>query len=54
LFRCAVTELIDTPAYSILDYGGYEMQFRMFAGGGVLSKLNFGIFKSLNLGVGWK
>lgn len=49
-----VTELIDTPAHSILDYGGYEMQFRMFAGGGVLSKLNFGIFKSLNLGVGWE
>ncbi|GAB1402419.1 hypothetical protein MASR1M68_13300 [Elusimicrobiota bacterium] len=49
-----VTELIDTPTTSMLDYGGYEMQFRMFAGGGVLSKLNFGIFKSLNLGVGWE
>ncbi|MDD5020658.1 MAG: hypothetical protein PHR82_00800 [Endomicrobiaceae bacterium] len=49
-----VTEIIDTPTHSILDYSGYEMQFRMFAGGGVLSKLNFGIFKSLNLGVGWE
>ncbi len=50
----APVELIDTPTRSILDYGGYEMQYRMFSGGGVLTKLNFGIFKSLNLGVGWE
>ena len=49
-----VTYLIDTPTDSILDYGSYDIQFRVFTNGGVLSKLNFGIFKVLNLGVSWE
>ena len=49
-----VLYLVDTPTYSILDYGSYDVQFRVFSGGGVLSKLNFGIFKILNLGVSWE
>ncbi len=54
LFAVTVTELIDTPTYSILDYGSYEMQFRIFNNGGVTSKISFGIFKALNLGVSWE
>lgn len=49
-----ITYLIDTPTYSVLDYGSYDLQFRVFSNGGVLSKLNFGIFKTLNLGVAWE
>lgn len=49
-----VTYLVDTPTYSILDYGSYDLQFRVFTNGGVLTKLNFGIFKILNLGVSWE
>lgn len=51
LKAASVTYLMDTPTPSILDYGSYDMQFRMFSEGGVLTKLNFGVFKSLNLGV---
>ena len=49
-----VTYLMDTPTYSILDYGSYDLQFRIFSNGGVLTKLNFGIFKPLNIGVSWE
>lgn len=49
-----ITYLVDTPTYSVLDYGSYDLQFRVFSNGGVLSKLNFGIFKTLNLGVAWE
>jgi len=49
-----ISYLIDTPTYSVLDYGSYDLQFRVFSNGGVISKLNFGIFKTLNLGVSWE
>lgn len=49
-----VTYLIDTPTPYIMEYGSYNIQFRMFSDGGVLTKLNFGVFKSLNLGVSWE
>ena len=49
-----VTYLVDTPTYSILDYGSYDVLFRVFSGGGVLAKLNFGVFQILNLGVSWE
>jgi len=54
LFAAGVTELIDTPTHSILDYGSYEIQFRVFSNGGVTPKLTFGIFKVLNMGVSWE
>ena len=54
LFAVNVTELIDTPTHSILDYGSYEIQFRIFNNGGVTPKLSFGIFKVLNIGVSWE
>ena len=53
-FANGVTYLVDTPTYSLLDYGSYDIQFRVFTNGGVLTKLNVGIFKVLNLGVAWE
>ncbi len=53
-FANSTTYLVDTPTYSLLDYGSYDIQFRVFTNGGVLSKLNVGIFKVLNLGVSWE
>ncbi len=53
-FAVNVTYLADIPTYSLLDYGCYDMQFRVFSNGGVLTKVNFGIFKILNLGVSWE
>jgi len=46
--------LIDTPTKGMLDYGNYNVDFRFFNGGGILSKLTFGVFKMVNLGVGWE
>ena len=54
LFAANITELIDTPTHSILDYGSYEIQFRIFSHGGVTPRLSFGIFKVLNIGVSWE
>lgn len=47
-------DLIDVPTAGILDYGSYNVNFRLFSDGGVLSRLNFGIFKVVNLGFGWE
>jgi hypothetical protein len=38
----------------MLDYGSYDLNFRFFSGGGVLTRLNFGVFKIVNLGLGWE
>ena len=54
VFAANVTYLVDTPTHSILDYGSYDLQFRIFSGGSVTSKLGFGIFKPLNIGVSWE
>ena len=54
VYAANITYLVDTPTYSILDYGSYDIQFRVFSGGGVLTKLNVGIFKVLNIGVSWE
>jgi hypothetical protein len=46
--------IIDTPNMGMLDYGSYNLNFRLFNNGGILSRLNFGVFKIVNLGVGWE
>jgi hypothetical protein len=38
----------------MLDYGAYDLNFRLFSGGGILTRLNFGVFKIVNLGFGWE
>lgn len=48
------TYCIDTPAAGLLDYGGYDLNFRLFSDGGLLTRLNFGVFKIVNVGFGWE
>jgi hypothetical protein len=45
---------IDTPTSGMLDYSAYDLDFRLFSGGGILTRLNFGVFKIVNLGLGWE
>jgi hypothetical protein len=47
-------ECIDSPTAGIHDYGAYNINFRMFTGGSILSRMNFGVFKIVNLGFGWE
>ncbi|MCL2335484.1 MAG: hypothetical protein FWC57_05410 [Endomicrobia bacterium] len=46
--------VIDTPATNLLNYGSYSVGFRAFQGGGVTPRLDFGVFKFLNLGISWE
>ena len=45
---------IDSPTVGLLDYGGYDLSFRLFTDGGILTRLNFGVFSIVNLGFGWE
>jgi hypothetical protein len=47
-------ECIDSPTAAVHDYGAYNINFRMFTGGSILSRMNFGVFKIVNLGFGWE
>jgi hypothetical protein len=46
--------VLDTPATGILSYGSYSADFRCFSHGSVISEINFGVFKPLDLGVSWE
>ncbi len=46
--------LIDTPTTNILNYGSYNVNFRAFGNGGIQTRLDFGVFKLLNVGVSWE
>ncbi len=48
------TRIIDTPAVGMLDYGAYDLNFRLFNEGGILTRLDFGVFKIVNVGFGWE
>ena len=48
------TYVIDTPTKGMLGYGNYDIDFRFFSGGGILSRMTFGVFKIVDLGVGWE
>jgi hypothetical protein len=48
------TYVIDTPTTGMLDYGAYDLNFRLFSEGGILTRLHFGVFKMVNLGFGWE
>ena len=54
LLSASETYLIDTPTASVLDYGSYSAGFRVFSNGNLLSKIDFGVFKLLNIGVSWE
>lgn len=46
--------VIDSPNARLINYGSYEVGFRFFGGGGVQTRLDFGVFKVLNLGIAWE
>jgi hypothetical protein len=48
------SRVIDTPTTGMIDYGGYNLDFRLFSQGGLLTRLDFGVFKMVNLGFGWE
>lgn len=45
---------MDTPTTGILNYGSYDVSFRFYSGGSVMTRLDFGVFKFMNLGVAWE
>jgi len=48
------TSLIDTPTTNVLGYTNYNMQFRFFGHGGLMTTAEFGIFNNINIGVSWE
>lgn len=52
--QAAKLNVMDTPTTEILNYGSYNVGFRFFGNGGVTTKLDFGVFKILNVGVSWE
>jgi len=48
------TYIVDTPSVGMLDYGAYDLNFRLFSNGGILTRLDFGVFRIVNLGFGWE
>ncbi|MDR0617421.1 MAG: hypothetical protein LBG23_01400 [Endomicrobium sp.] len=50
----AKTYVIDTPMYGLLTYGSYDFGFRCFSNGNVISNIDFGVFKPLNIGMSWE
>ncbi|MDR2395981.1 MAG: hypothetical protein LBD57_05220 [Endomicrobium sp.] len=48
------TYVVDTPTYGSLSYGSYDFGFRCFSSGNVLSNIDFGVFKFLNIGMSWE
>lgn len=45
-----MTWLIDTPTAEVVDHYGYNLSFRLYTKGGVLTKTAFGVFPRLNIG----
>ncbi|MCL1972177.1 MAG: hypothetical protein FWG57_04220 [Endomicrobia bacterium] len=43
--------IMDTPTTGILNYGSYDVNFRFFSGGSVQTRLDFGVFKFMYVGV---
>ena len=44
--------VMDSPTANILPYGAYNIDIKFISEGGVQTKLNFGVFKIFNLGIG--
>ncbi|MFH1540351.1 MAG: hypothetical protein ABID79_00620 [Elusimicrobiota bacterium] len=43
--------IIDVPTAEVVEYSNYDLSFRLYGMGGVLSKMNFGVFKPINIGI---
>jgi len=48
-----IYELVDTPTADALDNYGYNLSFRFYTGGGVLTKAAFGVLQRINIGFSW-
>jgi len=46
--------VMDTPTAKLLDYGSYNVGIRIFDSGSLQSRLDFGVFKILNVGLAWE
>ena len=47
-------DVIDTPTPGLLDYGAYNVNFRLATDGVVLTRINWGVFKPVNIGFSWE
>jgi len=43
-------DLIDIPTAEITEYHTMDVNFRLYTGGGIVSRLSFGVFNQLNVG----
>ncbi|GHT44695.1 hypothetical protein AGMMS49936_00520 [Endomicrobiia bacterium] len=48
------TYVIDTPNASMLNYGSYDLVFKCFSHGNITQKVDFELFKILNIGASWE
>ncbi|MCL2145134.1 MAG: hypothetical protein FWH43_06560 [Endomicrobia bacterium] len=46
--------ILDSPTTGILNYGSYDVSFRFFSGGSVQTRLDFGVFKFMYVGIAWE
>ncbi|MFH0807880.1 MAG: hypothetical protein V2A57_05650 [Elusimicrobiota bacterium] len=46
-------KLVDTPTAGIIDYYSMNLNFRLYRGGGVIPRIDFGVFRKLNIGFSW-
>jgi len=59
IFNCLYSEtpkpssIIDIPTAEVVEYSNYDLSFRLHGAGGVLSKMTFGVFKPINIGISW-
>lgn len=49
--RPGSVEWIDTPTADVVDHQAYQLKFRLDAEGGIVSRLNFGVLRLINLGL---
>ncbi|MFA5779979.1 MAG: hypothetical protein WC947_07560 [Elusimicrobiota bacterium] len=47
------SSIIDIPTAEVVEYSNYDLSFRLHGAGGVLSKMTFGVFKPINIGISW-
>ena len=47
------SSIIDIPTAEVVEYSNYDLNIRMHGAGGVLSKMTFGVFKPINIGISW-
>lgn len=59
IFNCLYSKtpkpssIIDIPTAEVVEYSNYDLSFRLHGAGGVLSKMTFGVFKPINIGISW-